>query len=117
MPFYNLVKVIESGEIKQGPESSGKSTKIKSTFSNTKYWDSSSGEISMDNSENNIQSYILAYKRTLNNMGAKNIDVKVARFNELQANWKTLKQIGKFDGIFWLCTKGGGNKVFYANIR
>ena len=83
MPYYNLVTVTEDGTVKQGPAVSTKTTDIQSAFSTEKYWAQGEDAIDMNNTKNLIQQYIVAYKKTLEKLGAKGITVRAAKRSEL----------------------------------
>ena len=107
MPYYNLVTVTATGEVKQGPAVDGTSTAISSSFSTTNYWTKGNDAIDMSDSRNNIQQYITAYKTTLERLGAEGITVRAAKYSELNASGvtDTMRNPGQ-TGTFWL---GSGN--------
>ena len=109
MPYYNLVTVTATGEVKQGPAVEGTSTAISSSFSTTNYWTIEDDAIDMSDSRNNIQTYITAYQTTLEGLGAEGITVRAAKYSELNAEGVTpaMRNPGQ-TGTFWL---GSGNSI------
>ena len=103
MPYYNLVTVAATGEVKQGPAVDGISTAISSSFSTTNYWTKGDDAIDMSDSRNNIQTYITAYQTTLEGLGAEGITVRAAKYSELTASGvtATMRNPGQ-TGAFWL---------------
>ena len=103
MPYYNLVTVAATGEVKQGPAVDGTSTAISSSFSTTNYWTKGDDAIDMSDSRNNIQTYITAYQTTLEGLGAEGITVRAAKYSELTASGvtATMRNPGQ-TGAFWL---------------
>ena len=109
MPYYNLVTVAATGEVKQGPAVDGTSTAISSSFSTTKYWTQGADAIDMSDSRNNIQTYITAYQTTLEGLGAEGITVRAAKYSELHAEGVTpAMRNPSSTGSFWL---GSGNSI------
>ena len=103
MPYYNLVTVAATGEVKQGPAVEGTSTEISSSFSTTNYWTKGADAIDMSDSRNKIQTYITAYQTTLEGLGAEGITVRAAKYSELSASGvtDTMRNPGQ-TGYFWL---------------
>ena len=103
MPYYNLVTVAATGEVKQGPAVDGTSTAISSSFSTTNYWTRENDAIDMSDSRNNIQTYITAYQTTLEGLGAEGITVRAGKYSELSASGITdaMRNPGQ-TGNFWL---------------
>ena len=103
MPYYNLVTVAATGEVKQGPAVDGTSTAISSSFSTTSYWTKGDDAIDMSDSRNNIQTYITAYQTTLEGLGAEGITVRAGKHSELSASGITaaMRNPGQ-TGTFWL---------------
>ena len=103
MPYYNLVTVAATGEVKQGPAVDGTSTAISSNFSTTNYWTRGDDAIDMSDSRNNIQTYITAYQTTLEGLGAEGITVRAGKRSELSASGITaaMRNPGQ-TGYFWL---------------
>ena len=114
MPYYNLVTVAATGEVKQGPAVDGTSTAISSSFSTTNYWTKGDDAIDMSDSRNNIQTYITAYQTTLEGLGAEGITVRAAKYSELNAEGVTpaMRNPGR-TGIFWL---GSGYSSYAINV-
>ena len=79
IPYYNLK--LDSNPIKQATEATA-STAGESTFSTTYYWNKGDNEIKMDDSRNNVQKYITAYKTTLEGLGAEEIEVRIPRITD-----------------------------------
>ena len=114
MPYYNLVTVAATGEVKQGPAVDGTSTAISSSFSTTKYWTQGADAIDMSDSRNNIQTYITAYQTTLEDMGAEGITVRAAKYSELHAEGVTpAMRNPSSTGDFWL---GSGYSNYAYNV-
>ena len=114
MPYYNLVTVAATGEVKQGPAVDGTSTAISSRFSTTNYWTQGADAIDMSDSRNKIQTYITAYQTTLEGLGAEGITVRAAKYSELNAEGVTpaMRNPGQ-TGDFWL---GSGYSSFDSNV-
>ena len=103
MPYYNLVTVAATGEVKQGPAVDGTSTAISRSFSTTNYWTKGDDAIDMSDSRNNIQTYITAYQTTLEGLGAEGITVRAAKYSELNAEGVTpAMRNPSSTGLFWL---------------
>ena len=103
MPYYNLVTVAATGEVKQGPAVDGTSTAISSSFSTTNYWTKGDDAIDMSDSRNNIKTYITAYQTTLEGLGAEGITVRAAKYSELNAEGVTpAMRNPSSTGAFWL---------------
>ena len=118
MPYYNLVTVAATGEVKQGPAVDGTSTAISSSFSTRNYWTKGDDAIDMSDSRNNIQTYITAYQTTLEGLGAEGITVRAAKYSELTASGvtATMRNPGQ-TGYFWLgsCFSNGAISVWLVN--
>ena len=114
MPYYNLVTVAATGEVKQGPAVEGTSTAISSSFSTTNYWTQGADAIDMSDSRNKIQTYITAYQTTLEGLGAEGITVRAAKYSELTASGvtATMRNPGQ-TGYFWL---GSGNSRYASDV-
>ena len=79
IPYYNLK--LDSNPIKQATDATA-ATAGESTFSTTYYWNKGDNEIKMDDSRNNVQKYITAYKTTLEGLGAEEIEVRISRYTD-----------------------------------
>ena len=114
MPYYNLVTVAATGEVKQGPAVDGTSTAISSSFSTTNYWTQGANAIDMSDSRNKIQTYITAYQTTLEGLGAEGITVRAGKDSELSASGITaaMRNPGQ-TGSFWL---GSGNSIHVDRV-
>lgn len=112
IPYYDLVTVTATGEVKQGPEVDGTSTAISSTFATSHYWTVGDDAIDMSNSLNNIQQYITAYKTTLEKLGVDGATVRAARRSELIASGvtDTMRNPGR-NGGFWIGSDYSGNYI------
>ena len=124
MPYYNI-------EIKlNNPIQSSSAGTIQ--FSTDYYWEKSDYAINMNDNRNNIQKYINAYKETLENLGADEINVRVARASDLNVNGITndIRNPGQ-TGEYWVGSghvygdnyvtnvnsSGGLDISFYNNSR
>ena len=118
MPYYNLVTVAATGEVKQGPAVDGTSTAISSSFSTTNYWTQGADAIDMSDSRNKIQTYITAYQTTLEGLGAEGITVRAAKYSELNAEGVTpAMRNPSRTGNFWLGSgdSDNANYVWYVD--
>ena len=82
MPHYSLVLTTDN-KIKQGPAVEGISSFISSKFSTTNYWTQGEESINMNDSRNLIQPYINDYKKTLEELGAYGVEVRIPIYSEL----------------------------------
>ena len=107
MPFYNIELKLDN------PKQVRYSSWQTSTFASSTYWEKNEDVIDMNNSRNNIQKYIEAYRETLKNLGAKEIEVRVARYSELNSNGVTniMRQPSQPDVYcdYWI---GSGSRYF-----
>ena len=78
MSFYNLL--LSLNPIKQATDETKNLTESRA-FASDIYW-TADEEMQMDNSKNIIQKYIKDYKKTLENMGADDITVRIPRCSD-----------------------------------
>lgn len=107
IPYYNLK--LDSNPIKQATEATA-STAGESTFSTTYYWNKGDNEIKMDDSRNNVQKYITAYKTTLEGLGAEEIEVRISRYTDFGSPNLHQQTNGNpsLIGRFWVGSSFGG---------
>lgn len=113
MPYYNLL--LKETPIRQATKSKANNAGG-SEFSTTNYWTNGEDAIDMSDSRNLIQKYIVAYKKTLEDLGAEGIQVRVARYSDLSVKGITneMRNPGK-TSWFWIgsSNKYGGNTVLW----
>lgn len=128
MPYYNLK--LDSNPIKQATSLDTYDSAGKTSFSTEVYWDRGVDEIDMGDSRNNVQQYIIAYKKTLEELGAEGLEVRIARYTELSSDVITNEMrnpdggIGYFwlgsgglwtDGFVWFIENGGSINQYWSN--
>ena len=72
----------------------------------------------MNNEANNIQKYIIAYRLTLENKGVEEIQVRTAKYNELNVSTITATMRNPSgSGRFWLESSASNytDRVWYVN--
>lgn len=112
MPYYNLK--LDLSPIKQATsQTSGSAGKV--TFAKKVYWNANEDNINMDNSDNNIQKYILAYKKTLEDLGAEGIKVRNVKYSEISAEGVTdlMRNPGQ-DGRIWISSCNNNSSYIWG---
>lgn len=105
MPYYNIT-LDETAPI----QSSSAGT---IAFATGIYWKIGGADIDMTDSRNNIQKYIDAYQTTLTNLGATNVNTRIARIAELSGLTGVQKNPGR-KGYFWV---GSSSMNYYTDVR
>lgn len=122
MPYYNLmlnetpIKQIVSENAGQFIGSAG--TLAFSSDNTAPYWnagtDIAMNELPETNKKNNVQTYIESYQKTLEDLGANNVTVRIARYSELNETGITekLRNPGEV-GNYWI---GSANSSSASNV-
>ena len=115
MPYYNLK--LDSNPMRQATEAEADSAG-EVEFSTVNYWNEGDIEINVEDSRNNIQQYIAAYKTFLEGLGTEGTTVRVGKKSDLDSTEITdIMRNPEQSGYFWLCSGVGDDSigVYFVN--